>query len=275
MNAMGVIFNQELADLYHAWYHSPEGRAIDKSIEKLILTLLEPKAGERVLDIGCGTGEHLLIFSKMGLNVSGIDASPYMIGKARERLGNRCTLRTAAAEDLPFDDNEFDVAVLINTLEFLDDPLRAIMEAGRVARRKVFLGVLNSLSLEGLLKRIRGYFGDPLFGRACFYNLWRVKFLLEKACGPVPISWRCIQIYPAFMENPGDFRKGPVKWKSLPFGSFLGVSATMTYRFRTAGHPLKIKGRLKEAGQSLIGARTLRNLNRSEGDFEDERSLPL
>ena len=270
---MGLIFDKNTARIYESWYHSAQGRAIERSIEQLILALLDPRQGERVLDIGCGTGNHLLIFSRLGLDVSGIDASSHMIAKARERLGRRCNLRTQMAEDLPFDDNEFDFAVFINTLEFLDDPLQALREAGRVANRKVFIGVINSLSLNGLLRSFQGYFGNPLFGRARFYNLLQLKTFLHKAYGRVPVSWGCTKTRPSFIEEFTPFGRRLRTRMHYPFGSFLGISATMSYRFKTDNLPLKIK--LKKASQSLIGASTIEDLNRCKGAHGDERGLSL
>jgi ubiquinone/menaquinone biosynthesis C-methylase UbiE len=269
---MGLVFDRDTSNLYDSWYHSPQGRAIDRSIEHLVVALLNPRPGERILDIGCGAGNHLLMFNKLGLDVNGIDASPHMIDRARKRLGYRCTLETGRAENLPFDDNQFDLAVLINTLEFLDDPLQAVREAGRVASRKVFIGVINSLSWNGFTKKIQGYLGDPLFGHARFYNLWQLKSFLLAGYGPVPISWGCIRIRPNFIDGIGAFTRNRLNWEHSPFGSFLGLSATMVCRVKTDNLPLKI--RLKKASQSLIGAKTFEDLNRGYG-AGDERGLPL
>ncbi|HIJ58584.1 MAG TPA: class I SAM-dependent methyltransferase, partial [Deltaproteobacteria bacterium] len=178
---MGLIFDENSAAFYESWRRSSQSRTIERSLEQLVISLMDPEPGERILDIGCGTGNHLLMFNKLGLNVSGVDASPHMMQEAKSRLGHRSTIKMGMAEDLPFDDNEFDLAVLVNTLEFLDKPLLALREAGRVASRKVFIGVLNSLSWNGILKRIQGYFGDPLFGQTTFYNLWQIKSLLQLA----------------------------------------------------------------------------------------------
>ncbi len=260
---MGLIFDKNTANSYDSWYRSLRGIAIDKALEQLILSLLDPKPRERVLDIGCGTGNHLLILSKLGLDVSGIDASSHMIEKAKKRLGHCCTLKKAMAEDLPFDDNEFDLAVFINTLEYLDDPLKALREAGRVTNRKVFVGVINSLSWNGLKNRIQGYLGDSLFSHARFYNLWQLISLLQRAYGPAPISWGCIKAYPYSIRKMMPFRKNLIDWNHFPFGSFLGISATMVYQAKTDKIPLKI--RLKKASQSLISVKTLEDLNYING----------
>jgi len=255
---MGLIFDENSAGFYGSWRRSSQSRAIERSMEQLVLSLIDPEPGERVLDIGCGTGNQLLMFNKLGLNVSGVDASPHMVQEAKSRLGHRSTIKVGMAEDLPFDDNEFDLAALVNTLEFLDKPLLALREAGRVANRKVFIGVLNSLSWNGILKRIQGFFGDPLFGQTTFYNLWQIKSLLQLAYGNVPISWQCIEIVPSFVEESIPFGRELFGRKHSPFGFFLGLAATMVYRVKTNNLPIKAK--LKTASQSLITARTLKGL---------------
>jgi ubiquinone/menaquinone biosynthesis C-methylase UbiE len=270
---MGFIFDQNMARLYDAWTRSGQGRAIERAIEPLVLNLLDPGLGERVLDIGCGTGNHLLMLNRIGLEVSGVDASPQVIDWARKRLGHRSTLKVGLAEDLPFEDNEFDFAVMINTLEFLDRPVDALREAGRVANRKVFIGVMNSFSWNGLLRKIEGYLGDPLFGGAKFYNLWQLKSLLKNAFGHVPLSWGCIKTPPSFLEEMRPFGRPLWHWKDSPFGFFLGISATMAYRIKADSLPLKV--RLKEATRSLMGASTFGDIQRRNGAHGDERGLPL
>jgi ubiquinone/menaquinone biosynthesis C-methylase UbiE len=270
---MGLIFDKSTAKLYHAWHSSPQGRAIDKSVERLLSNLLDAKPGERVLDIGCGAGNHLIMLSKMGLNVCGVDAASHMIDMARERLGHRSTLEIGMAEDLPFDDNEFDYAVMINTLEYLENPILALREAGRVASKKVFVSVLNSLSWNGILKKIQGYLGDPLFGQARFFSYWQLKSLLHAAFGRTPMVWECIPSWPSFIDEMAPYVRDLWNWRHSPFGCSLGISATMVYRLRTNTLPLKV--RLKKASQSLMGARPFEDVNHYNGAQGDERGLPL
>ncbi|MBW2709532.1 MAG: class I SAM-dependent methyltransferase [Deltaproteobacteria bacterium] len=251
---MGLIFDQNALGFYDTWRQTHQNRVIDKSIEPLVVSLLDPQPGEKVLDIGCGAGNHLIMFSKMGLDISGVDASPQMLEKAKVRLGHKSDFKIGMADDLPFDDNEFDLAVLINTLEFLDNPLSALREAGRVAKKKIFIGVLNSFSWNGFLKTIQGYFGDPLFGQAKLYNLWQLKSLLQLAYGPVPISWQCIRVLPTCLEDFHPLNGDITGWKS-PFGFFLGLSATLVYHFQTDNIPLKV--RLKTARQPLMEIKAL------------------
>lgn len=252
---MGLIFDQNTLDYWDAWRRSHQSRTIERSMEKLLVSLLDPQPGERVLDIGCGTGTHLIMFSKMGLNVSGVDASPQMLAKAKARLGHRSGFKVGMAEDLPYEDNAFDLAVMIHTLEFVDNPLSVLREAGRVAKNRIFVGVLNSFSWNGFLKTVQGYFDDPLFGQARLFNLWQLKSLLKLAYGSVPINWQCIRISPSFGDHGPFPDEDTTRPGRSPFGFFLGLSATLVYHYETDRLPLKV--RLNTAGHSLMRLKTL------------------
>ena len=268
---MGLIFDINSAELYTSWYQSHMGRAVEKSSEELILALLDPRPGQRVLDIGCGTGDNLIFFNKLGLDINGVDASPYMISRARERLGNRCSLKIGRAEDLPFDDNEFDLAVLINTLEFLDDPLQALREAGRVASGRVFIGVLNSLSWHCLFGKTKGLFRESLLSHVRFYNIWELKSYVQMVFGRAPMTWKCVQTWPPYIEKIERFLTDLWHLKHCPFGLFLGLEVTPVYRVKTDNLPLKI--RLKKTKQSIADGVGVENITLANGDRGDERGL--
>jgi ubiquinone/menaquinone biosynthesis C-methylase UbiE len=78
---MGLIFDARSAKLYEAWYHSPQGRAMESLVTESIPVLLEPQPGERILDVGCGEGNHLSLFNPSLYSLYGLDASPFMIRK--------------------------------------------------------------------------------------------------------------------------------------------------------------------------------------------------
>ena len=263
---MGLIFDAGAARFYEAWHQSPEGRSLERLVRDSLMGLLEIQRGERILDIGCGEGRHLKHFCDLGLNAAGVDASPYMVQRARERLGHRASLDVGRAEDLPYQDNEFDVALFINTLEFLDDPVDALREAGRVARRGVFIAVMNSLSWHCFCMKLRAFFQKSIFTYATSYNLWEVKSFVHSALGDVPIRWRSAQGRATALNRVGRlFPEGRDLDRSL-FGSCLGLSATIQYTVRTIQNPLK--ARLAQAGRPVVKGAAM-------GEVSNERGLSL
>jgi SAM-dependent methyltransferase len=92
---------------------------------------LEP--GEHVLDIGCGVGAFLRLVVDRGGEPFGIDASTALIELARKRLP-RADLRVGDMEQLPYDDNSFDLVTGFNSFFFANDIVVALGEAGRVAK---------------------------------------------------------------------------------------------------------------------------------------------
>jgi 2-polyprenyl-3-methyl-5-hydroxy-6-metoxy-1,4-benzoquinol methylase len=69
----------------------------------------------KILDIGCGTGRHAIELASRGYNITGVDLSESMIGKAKEKAedaGLNIDFQVADARSLPFD-NQFDLAIMI------------------------------------------------------------------------------------------------------------------------------------------------------------------
>jgi protein-L-isoaspartate(D-aspartate) O-methyltransferase len=101
------------------------------------------KAGDRVLDVGCGKGFQLVELQKAvpGLIVHGLDISEYALENAHESVKHRLVLGTAAK--LPFPDNYFDHVFSINTLHnlFNFDLFNALQEIQRVTRASSYLCV--------------------------------------------------------------------------------------------------------------------------------------
>ncbi|MHA1575720.1 MAG: class I SAM-dependent methyltransferase [Candidatus Thorarchaeota archaeon] len=86
----------------------------------------------RVLDVGCGTGNNTLLFSKStGLSMVGIDFSFGMLSKAIEKSPTLGFLQ-APAEGLPFHDAYFEFVYMTEVVHHLSDYEMAIMEIYRV-----------------------------------------------------------------------------------------------------------------------------------------------
>lgn len=107
--------------------------------EKVARAMIEHyglKAGDKILDVGCGKGFLLFDFTKVlpGLEVYGIDISRYALDNAKEEIKDR--LKEGTAAKLPYDDHSFDLVYSINTLHNLynyelDAALREIERVGK------------------------------------------------------------------------------------------------------------------------------------------------
>lgn len=87
-----------------------------------------------VIDIGCGSGYGSYKLKKSGYHVSGIDLSEKMIELARTHLKESVPLYVGSVDQLPFEDESFDHALLINVIEWTESPLDALMEIKRVLK---------------------------------------------------------------------------------------------------------------------------------------------
>ncbi len=99
------------------------------------------KAGDRILDVGCGKGFLLYEFTQVvpGIEVCGLDISPYAVANAKEEV--RPFLQAGHANHLPFADASFDLVLTINTLHnlYCYDLDRALREIQRVGRRHRYM----------------------------------------------------------------------------------------------------------------------------------------
>ena len=89
--------------------------------------------GQRVLDLGCGSGVFLQAAADRGAQVAGIDAAEGLLAIARRRVPG-ADLRAGDMQDLPFGDDSFDVVTGFSSLFFADDMTRALSEARRVTK---------------------------------------------------------------------------------------------------------------------------------------------
>ncbi|WP_027946840.1 class I SAM-dependent methyltransferase [Amycolatopsis taiwanensis] len=94
---------------------------------------LVPDSGRSTLDLGCGEGRVARDLAARGHRVTGVDASPTLIGAA-SAAHPEGEYTVADAADLPFPDDSFDLAIAYNSLIDVDDLPGAVREAGRVLR---------------------------------------------------------------------------------------------------------------------------------------------
>jgi trans-aconitate methyltransferase len=89
-----------------------------------VLELLDAKPGERILDLGCGTGHLTARIAETGANVVGVDRSPEMIHQAKERYPS-LRFEVMDAQEIQLD-SQFDAVFSNATLHWIKEPERAI-----------------------------------------------------------------------------------------------------------------------------------------------------
>lgn len=123
-----------------------------------ILEFLRPTAGERVLDVGCGTGHLTRKIAESGVRVIGVDASADMIAKAREAYPN-VEFAVMDVNDLQFDE-PFDAIFSNAALHWVLTPEQALRSMRKVLRKGgrlvLEMGGKGNVStvLNGILKTL-------------------------------------------------------------------------------------------------------------------------
>jgi ubiquinone/menaquinone biosynthesis C-methylase UbiE len=221
---MSIRFGVKIAKGYESWYAMPKGRFADALEKKVIADLCMVRPGQKVLEIGCGTGHFTAFFEELGADVVGLDTSPEMLRLAKDLRGDlKVDLSKGDAYHLPFADNSFDLVAMVTTLEFMSSPQKALEEAFRVSQGRVFLGILNRNSL---LAWKRKKSGKKVWQEAHFYSLKEVSDLLGK---DKEIKWRGVISLPLLNSDLGfNMRLGLEELLSRlrsPFGAFVGILA--------------------------------------------------
>jgi ubiquinone/menaquinone biosynthesis C-methylase UbiE len=97
---------------------------------------LEDGTIQSALDVGSGSGIFAEEFNTRSIHVEGVDVNPEMVAACAEILPF-IEFKTSAAEDLPYEDNSFDLVFFGMVLHETDNPLKALQEAKRVAAKRV------------------------------------------------------------------------------------------------------------------------------------------
>jgi len=221
---MGIVYNKQYAKNYKAWFESPKGRFAFQLEKKLIKNIVPLKRNDKVLDVGCGIGVFSQVFKNIGAEVTGIEISEEMLNVALEAPENKgIKFIPGSAYELPFPDNSFDLVTLITVLEFLDDPRKAITEAFRVSKGKVFVGILNRRSPIALRRKMSG---KEVWKKAHFFTLNETINLLGKN---TKIKWQGTLYLPLInSEARFQFRLNVEEFLSrfkFPFAGFIGILA--------------------------------------------------
>jgi ubiquinone/menaquinone biosynthesis C-methylase UbiE len=167
---------------YNRWFKTPIGALVKEYEQALILDLLRPRANERIVDVGCGTGIFTRPVIAQGAEVVGIDVSKSMLHTARGILPAAKFLPLAAdMRALPFRDDQFDKTLSVTALEFVHDAEAAIAELFRVTRPRGYVVIATLNCLSPWAKRRRAEAGDKaqsLFRHAYFRSPQQLRALV-------------------------------------------------------------------------------------------------
>lgn len=133
---------------YDHWYASGRGRWIGETEFRLLSSELDCQPGDKVLDVGCGTGwfTRRIAGLPQSPSVTGVDIDGEALAYARGQDSDTCYLPANAAQ-LPFVDSNFDRVMSVTALCFVPEWPEALKEIVRVSRGRFVVGLLNRHSL--------------------------------------------------------------------------------------------------------------------------------
>jgi ubiquinone/menaquinone biosynthesis C-methylase UbiE len=207
------------AERYEAWYSTARGTRASRAEKALLDGLLDGFGGARtVLDVGCGTGHFTRWLEQRGFHAIGLDRAPATLAVLRRQLPT-CPALVADAHLLPLRDRAVDLVVFVTTLEFLEDPRRALSVAARVARRGLIVLALNRWSAGALSRRFGPASHGELLPHAHDLSPPELRRLMCEAAGTRLGSLRCRS---ALLPSPL-----PARPMRFPVGDIVGVAAEL------------------------------------------------
>jgi ubiquinone/menaquinone biosynthesis C-methylase UbiE len=162
----------EWPEKYEKWFETPIGKLVREYESRLLLEMVNPGPGEKILDVGCGTGIFTADLLAAGSRVTGLELSfPMLFYAGKKAAGLPFHMVQGDMRRLPFADGTFDKTVSVTAIEFLDkDAREAVAGMFRVTRPGglVVVASLNSLSPWAARRSAAAKQGHSLFAHARF-----------------------------------------------------------------------------------------------------------
>ncbi|MCF8232641.1 MAG: class I SAM-dependent methyltransferase [Bacteroidales bacterium] len=200
---------EEFPDHYENWFE--ENQAIYESELQALRTLL-PK-GKQVVEIGVGSGRFA---APLDIR-TGVEPSAQMRKLARQR---GIDAREGVAENLPLNDSQFDFALMVTTICFLDDIEKAFREVQRILKPagEFIIGFIDRESDVG--QTYQQYKNESAFySIATFYSVDEIISYLKKT------GFRDFEFVQTIFRNLPEIKEPePVK-TGYGEGSFVGINA--------------------------------------------------
>jgi SAM-dependent methyltransferase len=235
---MNSVFGRDYADVYDAIYSTKEYESEALLVERLLARNGAPLPC-RVLDIGCGTGNHALALARRGYGVTGLDRSPFMLAHAR-------TSAAATGENAP---------------RFVEADARAFSLGKRFDAALMMFTVLGyqheDADLFAALNCVRAHL-DP--GGLFIFDVWNGLAVLAHGAHPRSVS---VQQGPARVTRSSSTRVDVQRRlchvafeiaRTSPSGEISTWSETHTLRYFV---PDELETTLGASGLQLIELRSL------------------
>ena len=143
----GPITTREGYDRWAPFYDEPGNQLLDIE-QPIVLEILDSLSVGVALDAACGTGRHTAYLATLGHKVIGVDTSPEMLARAREKVPEG-EFYEADLHDVPVADDSFDLVVCAIALSHVADLAPALAEFVRVLRPNGHLVISDSQGLIG------------------------------------------------------------------------------------------------------------------------------
>ncbi len=136
IKSRGTIMNyyDEISEGYEELHKEEQLKKVE-----VISRHLKLDEDDRLLDVGCGTG---LTTEPWKCRRYGIDPAKKLIGKARAK-NKDITYNVAAAEDIPYPENHFDIVISITAIQNFNGIEKGLKEMKRVGKRRFVLTFLK------------------------------------------------------------------------------------------------------------------------------------
>jgi 2-polyprenyl-3-methyl-5-hydroxy-6-metoxy-1,4-benzoquinol methylase len=160
---------------------NPVVRRLMAGFERTLDELMTQARPRSLLDVGCGEGVlvHRWALSMPQARLVGIDLEEESIQAGwAEREAPNLEYRTMPAEDLPFAENEFELASAIEVLEHVPDPEHTVAEMARCASRHLLVSVPRE-PLWRMLNMARGAYLPQLGNTPGHLNHWSKRSFVK------------------------------------------------------------------------------------------------
>lgn len=208
---------------YERWFETEIGKLVKHYEAEMLHELLDPRPGDYLLDVGCGTGVFTESILAQGAEIVGFDLSLPMVSAAAQRfrahpfypmVGNMLAL--------PFASGSFDKVFSMTAIEFVVNGQAAVAELERVTKNggRIVITTLNRLSPWADRRLEKGEEGHELFKSMIFRSPAEMRRLVpEGASVKTAIHFQKKEQPARAPQVEADAQR-----KKLETGAFLAVS---------------------------------------------------